>query len=99
VTLTIPIKGNVQGGVTMSGSAGNSSATVYHADNVIIAKGRLEVDITGDGKIRGVKLQASEVLVRAKNLVVESLQDTLTERTRSMEINIGADVRGMHHGA
>jgi|GEM_PF-2373200 len=94
VTLTIPIKGNVQGGVTMSGSAGNSNATVYHADNVIIAKGRLEVDIAGDGKISGVKLQASEVLVRAKNLVVESLQDTLTERTRSMEINIGADVLG-----
>lgn len=92
VVLTIPIKGNIEGGVSISASEGASNATTYHADNMIIAKGRLEIDVAGDGKISGVKLQAREVLVRAKNLVVESLQDVLSERLRSMEVNIGSNL-------
>lgn len=89
VTLTIPINGNVSGGISMQGSEGNISSTYYHSNNMIIAKGRLEVNISEDGKVSGVRLQANEVLVRAKNLVVESLQDVLQERLRSLELNIG----------
>ena len=89
VTLTIPINGNVSGGISIQGSEGNISSTYYHSNNMIIAKGRLEVNISEDGKVSGVRLQASEVLVRAKNLVVESLQDVLQERLRSLELNIG----------
>jgi len=47
----------VSGGISMQGSEGNISSTYYHSNNMIIAKGRLEVNISEDGKVSGVRLQ------------------------------------------
>lgn len=89
VSLTVPISGSVSGGVNFQNSEGGTSGIYHHSNNMIIAKGRLEVDIAEDGKVSGVRLQASDVLVRAKNLVVESLEDVLQEKLRSLELSIG----------
>ncbi|WP_375331624.1 hemagglutinin repeat-containing protein [Candidatus Tisiphia endosymbiont of Temnostethus pusillus] len=92
--LTIPIAGNVGSGISMSGSETNRHNVHYHDNNMIMVKGRLEVSVEGNGKVSGVMFYANEVLVRAKNLVVESLQDVVQERMQGLQMSIGFNSAG-----
>jgi hypothetical protein len=60
-----------------------------HNNNYIKASGMLRLHLSGDGKISSVSLEGAEVDVKAKNLIVESLQDVLKEHLSGM--NFGAD--------
>jgi len=94
IELIIPISGNVRGGLRANATTASTSAISYHDNNMIMVKGLLDIDIAGDGRVSGIRMQAAEVKVRAKNLVVESLQDVIQERMQSMQMHIGFNNAG-----
>lgn len=92
--ITIPIYGNIRGGISGGDRSSTTSNVHYHSNNMITVKGQLEMIIEGDAKISGVRFLASQIMVRAQNLVVESLQDAVEERMRGLELNIGTNIAG-----
>jgi len=73
----------VSGGV----SGGGINVTNYN-DNYIHASGQLLVEIENNGIIRGVKFIASDLTLKARNLVVESVQNRISQTLSGMSIAI-----------
>ena len=89
IEITIPIAGSVGASVSGSYKQSESISQTYHSDNVINVTGKLELDLSENGEIKGIRLQSDIIDIKAKNLVVESLQDVLKERMRGMDISVG----------
>ncbi|PFX12133.1 Uncharacterized protein YbeQ [Stylophora pistillata] len=89
IDITVPIAGSVGGNVSTGFKKNQSESISYHDDNVVNIKGKLELNLTGDGVIRGVQFIANEVDINAKNLLVESLQDVLKARMQGMNMCFG----------
>ena len=89
IDITVPIYGSVGGNVSTGFKESQSSSISYHNDNVVNVKGKLEFNLTGDGVVSGVQVIANEIAIKAKNFLVESLQDVLKARMQGMNMSIG----------
>ncbi|MDX1917440.1 MAG: hemagglutinin repeat-containing protein [Rickettsiaceae bacterium] len=86
---------SVSGGYSASASTMNQEGqTKTYNQNYIKVKGKLTISLTEDAAIRGVSLEADEIDIKAKNLVLESLQDTIKERMSGMSMSISASSSG-----
>ncbi|MGX6960784.1 MAG: hemagglutinin repeat-containing protein [Rickettsia endosymbiont of Pentastiridius leporinus] len=67
------------------------SNTTIHHENYIKASGNLKLTLSGDGKFKGVSLEGANVDIKANNLILESVQDTISEKLRGANFHIGFD--------
>ncbi|WP_375318930.1 hemagglutinin repeat-containing protein [Candidatus Tisiphia endosymbiont of Oplodontha viridula] len=75
---------------SFSASTQNAELTsTTHHHNYIKASGNLKITLSGDGKFKGVSLEGVKVDIKANNLIVESVQDIVSERLSGANINIG----------
>lgn len=89
VNLTVPISGSVGGNISTGFKKNQSESISYHNDNVVNVKGKIELNLTGDGVVSGVQFIANEIDIKAKSFLVESLQDVLKARMQGMNMSFG----------
>ena len=89
IDITVPIYGSVGGNVSTGFKKSQSGSVSYHNDNVVNVKGKLELNLTSDGVVSGVQFIANEIDIKAKNFLVESLQDVLKARMQGMNMSFG----------
>ena len=89
VNLTVPISGSVGGNISTGFKKNQSESISYHNDNVVNVRGKIELNLTGDGVVSGVQFIANEIDIKAKNFLVESLQDVLKARMQGMNMSFG----------
>lgn len=65
-----------------------SSRTIHH-ENYIKASGNLKLTLSGTGKFIGCSLEGANVEIKADNLVLAAVQDTVKERLSGANFHVG----------
>ncbi|HJD59415.1 MAG TPA: hypothetical protein LFW20_01880, partial [Rickettsia endosymbiont of Omalisus fontisbellaquei] len=51
----------------------------------------LKLTLSGDGKFKGVSLEGANIDINANNLILESVQDTISQKLRGANFHVGFD--------
>ncbi len=88
IDIEIDLDTGVNSSLSASTQNVESTSTIHHP-NYIKVSGNLKITLSGDGKFKGVTLEGMNVDIKANNLVVESVQDIVSERLMGANLNIG----------
>ncbi|MDD9334675.1 MAG: hemagglutinin repeat-containing protein [Rickettsiaceae bacterium] len=90
VNIEIDLNNAINSNLAASTRSVESSSTIHHA-NYIKASGNLKITLSGDGKFKGVSLEGTNVDIQANNLILESVQDIISERLSGANLHVGFD--------
>ena len=71
-------------------NSNTTNVATYH-QNYIKASGNLKITLTGDGKFKGVSLEGASIDIKAKNLILESVQDIISSKLSGANFHVGLD--------
>ena len=97
---------NATNATFVGGSADSAKAKsngVYYQNALIKARNVQKILVDGKAHLQGAELSGREVLIKAAELILESLQDEYDESNRAQGISVGADGKpngfNMSHGS